>query len=94
MAGQTSKAAEKKPTGPDTPPEAETLQEEPRFDRARVLDPSEGPRIVGHVEQLGRAATYPEIVGALDGDDSETFTPGEVAAKVIEFRGHPTEQAA
>lgn len=75
-----------------SPPPAEP--EEPRFDRDRVLDPSEGPRIVGHIEQLGRAATYPEIVGALYGDDAETFTPSEVAAKVIEFRGRPAEQVA
>lgn len=69
------------------PPAPEPVDEEPRYERGRVLDPAEGPRIVGE--------PYHVIVGALDGDNSEDFTRSEVQAKVSAFRGRTvhTEEA-
>lgn len=68
--------------------------EEPRLDRDRVLNPTEGPVFVGTIEQLGRAVTYPDIVGALEGDEADEYTAAEVAAKVIDFLGRPHDSKA
>jgi hypothetical protein len=67
--------------------------EQPKYARARILDPSEGPLIVGHIDALGRTATHPDIVGALDGNDSELFTGDEVRAAIGEFLTRPLQEA-
>ena len=60
---------------------------EPRFARERVLHPIEGPRITG--------LKFSVIAGALDGDDSDTFSRPEVAAKAEAFLPrvpHPVDE--
>jgi hypothetical protein len=72
-----------------TPPEPEP--EEPRYPRSRILDPTEGPQIVGHVEALGRTATLPDIVGGLEGVDGEMFTRYEVRDHITSWLTRPLE---
>jgi hypothetical protein len=69
------------------PPQPEP--EEPRFTRSRVLDSSEGPQIVGHIEALGRTATLADIAGALDGVEGEAFTRDEVRAHLGAYLTRP-----
>jgi len=69
-----------------TPPAAPAAKRAPRekqraerrYARQRLLDPNEGPQIVGFVAQLGRTATVPDIVGALTGVEGDSFTRDEV----------------
>lgn len=67
--------------------------EEARYVRARIFDPNEGPAIVGHVDELGRTAKHPDIVGALDGDDRATFTRDEVRDAIADFLTRPLQEA-
>lgn len=65
--------------------------EEPRYPRARVLDPVEGPQIVGHIDALGRTATFPDIVGGLEAVAGETFTRYEVREHIAAWLTRPVE---
>lgn len=70
--------------------------DESRYARERILDPTEGPAIVGHIDSLGRTVRHPEIVGALHGDDHKTFTAATVRDRVEKFlkREIPADQGA
>lgn len=68
------------------PPEPDPIEE--RYSRDRIIDREEGPRIAG--------VKHPVIVGALDGNDNETFTRTELSALVDAFTNrvaHPAEEA-
>lgn len=71
----------------------EPVIEESRYSRERILDPFEGPLIVGHIDALGRSVKYPDLVGALHGTDAETFTPSEVRDLVDAFLTRPLAEA-
>ena len=63
------------------------------YPRARIFDAAEGPLIVGHIDALGRTATLPDIVGALDGDDREVYTADEVRVAIDEYLTRPLQGA-
>jgi hypothetical protein len=77
-----------------TPPTV--ADEDSRYSRERILDPTEGPAIVGHIDSLGRTVKHAEIVGALYGDDHKTFTAAAVREAVEAFlkREIPADQGA